>query len=378
MEKQQAIREVIATHDLTLRRVKDEISKLNEKLVVLSLQDREISLATMDSKVRSIRASLLTKIQEQIAAEKLLSMHRSISSPALLLPYEIWAHILSLSMPDTRYPTWDMQFPPVVFGRVCSQFRSMIRLMPELWSSISLDILPGMKNRRPPWMPLIPAFLNRSRDHPLSLQLIWYRSKLKEDRVLEPQLLELVTSCSVRWRDLRITVPREYLHRFFERPLLQLETLTVGGEDDTPARICITHAPRLRSVTFSSIYLRPQSWDIPWSQITELVSRSCLNVSAAKGILVGCPRLKRCQLRIVPNGNPVVLNDVDARDPIQGMIVLPALKKFTMVVGYDEDVSYFLSHFEFPALEEIEFNSIQQTPVMANNRVTFWPMANLL
>ncbi|KAK1225725.1 hypothetical protein PQX77_011345 [Marasmius sp. AFHP31] len=374
MDKQRAIREVIVHHDLALQRVKEEILAFE---AALHEQAREISVTPLDSrsKTRVIRAKLLPKIREQAELERLLSMHRSVSSPALLLPIELWAHILWLCMPETRYPTWNTQFTPVVFGRVCSYWRTMVRSMPELWSSISLYIFPGIGNQRPRWMPLVPALLNRSCEYPLSLEIVWYASKREENNAFDGYFLDLIIPSSSRWKGVNITVPNMHLHRFLEAPLPQLETLSIGGEaSDKPS---IPHAPCLREIAFASIYLRPRSWEIPWDQLTELVSRSCMRVDVVKAVLARCPRLVRCQLRIVPT-HPALLGDVEDNSPLPTIVVLPKLRKFTIVLGFNEDVSDVLDKFEFPALEEMEFSSVQSVPLIASLRTNFWPKAHIL
>ncbi|KAJ8076583.1 hypothetical protein PM082_001006 [Marasmius tenuissimus] len=248
--------------------------------------------------------------------------------------------------------------------------------MPELWSSISLDILPGIGNRSPRWMPLVPALLNRSCEHPLSLEIVWYASKHEENNAFDGYFMDLIIPSSFRWKDVNIIVPNKLLHNFLEAPLPHLETLSIGGE--AFAKPSIPHAPRLREMFFSSIYLRPRSWEIPWDQLTDLVSRSCMRVEDAKAVLARCPRLVRCQLRIIPTLHPALLNHVEDDSHLPAVVVLPKLRKLTIVLGFNEDVSDVLDLFEFPALEEIEFSSVQSAPLIASHRTNFWPKAHIL
>ena len=100
-----------------------------------------------------------------------------------------------------------------------------------------------------------------------------------------------------------------------------------------------------------------------------------MTVRDAKAVLARCPRLVRCQLRIVPATIPATLiEDFD----IPGVVVLPNLKKFTVILGFNEDVSDVLDVFRFPVLEEMEFTSVQSAPLIASHRTNFWPKNHIL
>ncbi|KAF9268584.1 hypothetical protein L218DRAFT_954041 [Marasmius fiardii PR-910] len=377
MQGQQAVQAAIAIHGPLLRRVKDEIAELNERLVHLSIQG-ELSPATRNSKltansiaseIQSTKFTLLFKIKERIKLEDILDLHRSVST---LLPFEIWAQIFSLCMPDTRYPRWNNQFTPVVLGRVCSRWRSMTRLMPELWSSISLDILPGIGNKQPRWMPLIHAFLNRSADHPLSIQIIWYQFKFEQgQRTYKAYLLDLITSSSTRWKDIDLTVPSETLHPFLDANLPILETFTIGSDSDPPLNL---RAPRLCSVMFSGYYTRPLTWNVPWIQLTELGSKSLMGVNDVKRILNRCPHLQYFHLRI--SGNPPWSNSVAGDVQIPQIVTLRELKRFALAISHGENVLHILHQFNFPVLEEIRFSGAQGRALSYST--VLWPKPFIL
>ncbi|KAF9262472.1 hypothetical protein L218DRAFT_988297 [Marasmius fiardii PR-910] len=363
MQDQRAVQDAIAAHDPLLRCIKDEILDLNERLDHLSIQEKELSLSGTQNSEMTVnnaasdleltRFTLLSKIRERIELEETLDLYKSVSAPAHLLPFEIWAQIFLLCTPDTRYPRWDAQFAPV--------------------TSISLETLPGIENKWPKWMSRLHNFLRRSADQPLSVRIVWYQSQCgpREQATFRAYLSDLIAS-STRWRDVDLTVPSGYLHPFLEANLPILETFTFGSDDELPLNL--PHAPRLHTVIFSGYYIRPLTWNIPWSQLTELGSKSMMSVKDVKRILKQCPHLEYFHLSV--SGRPLVwLNFVAIDAEMSDIVTLRKLKKFTMIISHDEDALEVLRQFNFPKLEEIRFSGTQSRARSSlDYSIMFWPI----
>jgi len=210
--------------------------------------------------------------------------------------------------------------------------------------------------------------LERSGTVPLSLELIWYPAK--DDPSVEDTLAllnELVAPHFSRLRRLQLFIPSNALKIMLGSPLLILEYLALGSE------IAYVlghpdHVPNLRTVLFASVHSTPLQWDLPWSQLTEVNSKRELSGSEVLRLLMRCPLLERCRLR-VGRYNPT---DFDPA-PV-GSVVMPRLRRLVFIISRAEDPFGLFDQLVLPSLTEVEFHSASaRTDIAPGHDMTIWP-----
>uniref|UniRef100_A0A0W0FVT8 F-box domain-containing protein n=2 Tax=Moniliophthora roreri TaxID=221103 RepID=A0A0W0FVT8_MONRR len=379
-DQQEVIKEAITSYEAALKRVDDEILPLQQSLTAL-LHGREGTInpvSAYEPKIRLLKAHLSSMADERSDIQHLLAVHKSLVSSIHLVPPEVWAHIFILCLPDTRYIPWDSNFSPFIFGRVCWRWRAIVLSTPKLWASISLLIpSPSEKDRRPGWIPLVHAFLNRSATVPVSLEITWHPVKYSRDEVnFEDILPDIVLCTSPRLRHLSLSLPDSCVRMFWDATMPLLETFSLRNEYKEISPPTSINAPRLHSATFDSIYLQPIEWHFSWSTLTEFISKSCyLDVQRAVHLLSWCPRLERCRMRIIPNRV-----DAPFSPPPIGLdekIVMKSLKSFGIIIGSNENVFALLDALNLPVLEEMEISCATAISV-ASGRMRIWPKPYIL
>ncbi|KIK59509.1 hypothetical protein GYMLUDRAFT_669543 [Collybiopsis luxurians FD-317 M1] len=377
-----ALNEVIVFKRNYLKKVKDRISDLSQKISLLDRQDQDLTERSAPPhsslpEFQQLKATLDDHLEQAVNLEDSIALHTTLlPSPAQLLPVEILSYILFLCMEDMLFPEWgNLSFPPLVFGRVCSWFRAVALSTPLVWSSVSIHILPGRR-----WKDQFDSFLERSGSCPLRLELIWHPKRGDhETNMVYTILNQLMPSLSSRWQKLQLFVPDHTLSIILGNPLPTLEYLSLGSENDDPIPYLGSpgFAPTLRTLSFSTVHLRPLLWQMPWSQLTELNSKSQLSGSGVLRIFAQCRLLERCRLR-VGRYNPHAFDP----DP-HHLVVMPRLQSLVFVIGNNEDCFGLFQRVVLPALTEMEFRSATMRAAGMAGQLFFhgesvWPKQHLV
>ncbi|KAF5393369.1 hypothetical protein D9757_000504 [Collybiopsis confluens] len=277
-------------------------------------------------------------------------------SPIQLLPLELLSYIFLLSVEPSLFP--NTVASALTLSRVCSVWRATVATDPRLWSSTSIHIVPNQK-----WRDLLILLSTRSGDRPLSLELIWHptRGDKEYNISISNTLYRQLPLLSPRWHRLQLFVPLDIVALILDyAPLPNLEFLSLGSECEEPPVLNWTqldHAPNLRTLSFAALRSRPIWWDMPWSQLTELNSKSLLSGPQAVFLLSRCPNLERCQLRVESARFEHEEEDEDV------LVVVPKLKSLSLVLGGFDDIWRLFGLFRrlvFPSLDRLEFRDAVQ------------------
>lgn len=287
---------------------------------------------------------------EDSNAEALIG--RGLAFPMRRCPVEILSEIFVHALPE--YPfSLSLNHAPLLFERVCRQWKAITRSTPALWSQISIDLIDGFQEDD---LKIVTTCLARSGKHPLSIALGPEEPDSGLDIVLgNPALSLLATQCE-RWYAVRLRLPLEILCdlNVVRGRLPLLHSLSILTNDDepedndtvVPLEIFVS-APRLRHFETTAQQLADivtaGSLCLPWNGLTSLVidERKAVDIWA---ILKDCPNLVELEAhinRVNPNG----CLDVPA-------VALPCLRSLSLQIP---ESSTILSTLTLPVLQQASF-----------------------
>jgi hypothetical protein len=211
------------------------------------LQHIDAEICQLENSLQSLRE----------ARTGVLNELRSLIYPVLSLPFEItsqiFLHCLPKRLEDSIRPYPSLNEAPLVFTRVCRDWRTVAISTSTLWNHvrIELDSDDGLGHIDSKWVALLDLWLQRSQPQPLSLTLSnWSYTEPGE------ALLGVLDRQSRRWRNITFKLPFNYFSRFEEHaslPLLERLTLSAHGSPDIINPIsAFRHAPILRHVCFEA------------------------------------------------------------------------------------------------------------------------------
>ncbi|KAJ7584419.1 hypothetical protein C8J56DRAFT_1166553 [Mycena floridula] len=164
-------------------------------------------------------------------------------------------------MDDEHCIEWSITAAPFGFQLVCSTWRNTVLATPQLWASLSLDIIPGTPWKRQLDTRRLELRIHR-RNHRLFIELIALN------------VLALAAAWSIR-----------------------PDKLTPPIIIDISSK-----APRRSSISFQCIYQDPRSWTLPSSNLTEFRSQFCLDVQDVLKLLGSVPLLESVAVRTFETG----------------------------------------------------------------------------
>ncbi|KAJ7607542.1 hypothetical protein FB45DRAFT_947857 [Roridomyces roridus] len=303
-------------------------------------------LERLDSEIAHHEESLglLREARAGVVEQLRLEQLRGKDYPVLTLPFEITSQIFidSLLAEDEHHAYPSPDEPPLVFTRVCRDWRTIALATPTLWRQIRIDVDsddgPGHLDSK--WVALLDSWLHRSEPHPIDVS-IGNRSYTDPDKALVPVL----NRYSDRWRDVELHLPFSHfpLLNIPALPLLERLTLSAHGSPDIINPIsAFIHAPMLRHVSLEGgIY--PSDILLPWRQLTSLEMHGA-SASDCLDLVRTTPNLQTCVL--------------DIRSASHGLVLAPpllALRSFT----FSGPASWgTLRYLSLPALEHLDLTRI--------------------
>ncbi|KAJ7772175.1 hypothetical protein B0H16DRAFT_1409618, partial [Mycena metata] len=234
-----------------------------------------------------------------VALYELIKPYHDLISPLRSMPPEILQEIFMACLPTEHYAIMDTSQAPLLFGRVCSSWRSISLSTPTLWSSIHIvpsAIGPFESNDK---FASLQAWLQRSGNCPLSIS-IKLGDSLKD-------VVHTLLPYSRRWAALKVFDYVPYMASEIwsltpeEVPLLEVFEITEDGwYGAEPMAMTFLSVPRnLRSISLASVQPLPSC---SWTQITALCLRSLqcrffgLTLEGTIGLLSKCVNLQSCEL----------------------------------------------------------------------------------
>ncbi|KAJ7493492.1 hypothetical protein FB451DRAFT_1214610 [Mycena latifolia] len=270
------------------------------------------SLAELRTRIRLLDAEItqhelsLRLLREAIDQHE-LSLHllqearkgliEALTYPVLTLPFEITSKIFVDCLPEDSegimrpYPSQDEA--PLVFTRVCRDWRAVAISTPTLWTRlrIEFDSDDGRGYIDAKWVELLDIWLHRSQPHPLSV-IISNQSYTDPDETL----VEALDRHSPRWCDLTLKLPFNHFSRLKSHvslPMLERLNISAHGSPDMINPIsAFTNAPLLRHLCLEG-GMSPADLLLPWEQLTTLEfygasADNCLELLRLTPNIVSC------------------------------------------------------------------------------------------
>ncbi|KIK64840.1 hypothetical protein GYMLUDRAFT_71221 [Collybiopsis luxurians FD-317 M1] len=228
--------------------------------------------------------------------------------------------------------------------RVCRRWRAIVVDYPAFWSRITANFDSVTPKTRADLRALLSTHINRSKDHPLSVQIRWRNLDLDLSNVSEEMYegLRVLLATSHRWTsaafDLHILMLKEMTPFIFgEIPLLESLRLKVnmsGGSLTVARQIemmaleiptdAFEVAPKLRHFSVEGFLDPVEELRLPWDQLTYL------STTHANPLLnLDCLRLSNLNLMECSLYSSGEWDDDFSVDPSR-LVVLPNLKKLIL------------------------------------------------
>ncbi|KAJ7268507.1 hypothetical protein C8J57DRAFT_346027 [Mycena rebaudengoi] len=362
-----------------------------QEFCALEIADIERLRQMLDA-VADTHSGLAAKSAAKHAA---LHPYLALLSPIRAMPVEILQNIFIACLPTTHNAIIHASEPPLLFGRVCSTWRTVSFATAELWSSVHVVVPCDTSD---PGLFLTPVTLNDTQTESLSRRCEGFKAWLTRSgncplsvslfvsfrcHALTRPFVEALLPHSRRWKALnfqRVPLELSPLCSLTSNDVPMLESL--GIADGVPGREILnlfSTPPRLHSI---SIHCATSQVDLPklsWCNITTLSLHSLggffrLDLNQAMDIIRQCVNLQICDLVFPgpdvqsvpssPNTNSLVilprLHTLSVRaelfrtcsfnlDNILGRFVVPALTHFT-VTGSSENLVFM---FPVPTTPDI-------------------------
>jgi hypothetical protein len=187
---------------------------------------------------------------------------------------------------------------PLLLGQICSRWRDIALSTPALWNSIRLGAwerlgLPLAK------MPLIKAWLGRSGNLPLSIQIYHFEAATPTSS----DFLDILIPFSPRWYKLDLWLSQSLAEKLVCNSELSIPSLTSlslslsASMERAKSLLFSPKATGLRKVTVLIEPLMPRFLNFPWAQITDFRSDSMIDIHDCYDIFRLCPQLIYLRLR---------------------------------------------------------------------------------
>ncbi|KAF9531019.1 hypothetical protein CPB83DRAFT_850038 [Crepidotus variabilis] len=222
----------------------------------------------------------------QLLSETDSQIYPSVS-PFDRLPIELQVEIFSHCFPP--FPRFDVNEGPLLIGRVCSAWRTVLLSTPRFWSSFEIEVNgsgPSVSLRDIQIVSTMELWLRRSRTNPLNVRVI----HIPVGRIPDPlsaQLVALLIPEARRWRHVQFIIPTANMaslrHSFpNEFPSLRSLTLQMKGLWTSEPTFTLSTA------------------GIPWAQLTrldlQLEQNNLPDLNDCLNILRQMDQVKECTL----------------------------------------------------------------------------------
>ncbi|KAE9390259.1 hypothetical protein BT96DRAFT_352140 [Gymnopus androsaceus JB14] len=268
---------------------------------ILLLCDRDID--DYEVEVARLRSQILYIQTQQGRLKHHKQNLRSLLSPSRWIPNEILSYIFELacdrnllqdfphSSPPTKLTSPIITYLPAMsMSMVSARWRMLSLSLPGLWSQLKLEIaLPKTSQK---FISMLKLFLERSRDHPLQLQL-----DISGDTIDTQHLhLDMLARNAQRWKTLCVggDLMIRHIPEFSQLHLPNLEDLDIDYREEPVSEediACFQWAPKLRSLTAYAV-VAPTS--TVWQRLTD--AHILAYSGQAEKILEECPNISNLKL----------------------------------------------------------------------------------
>ncbi|KIJ97238.1 hypothetical protein K443DRAFT_257735 [Laccaria amethystina LaAM-08-1] len=306
-----------------------------------------LQMAAVESEIAQTQAVLLKQQEER---RRLRSQLNSLS-PINQLPAEIKTEIFYRTLgPLTSSELAGEEEEggegetPLFLGKICQSFRYFVWSTPILWTTIRLWLT---KARYVAQTDLLRDWLPRTANYPISFSLDTIEGLQSWIRYPPVEILTLLASVSLQWKEVRLLFPHTAYQCFDANPGVEksLPLLTAANAYLTIERqLDLSMAPQL-SVLHLNNFSRADVL-APWHQLRELSTDTC-TLDEIRIILLKAPQIIRCTFKGI---NPDMSNN-----PLDiGVLVLEHLEYLKLdFYPIHSPASWILQQVKFPSLREV-------------------------
>ena len=316
------------------------------------------------------------------------------------VPDDVLEEIFYQSLPADRNAPLDNKAAPLIFTRICRQWRQVAFASPRLWSTIHIRVLPKFhkwiipstdilsQERLPEKQDMLRAtaaseWLKRSGDLPLHISFVTTGvvDQSSNHQVIDPYL-SFIVPFSSRWKSLVLEGRAASFSRFFTLVAANLKSLEFlildfdptdqwdnpllpQGFAPTWSSCGLLTSPSLRKLSIPRfIMMHPTDLSVDWAQLTHLEfgripggwGDSTTSMSTTSEILHVSASLVSCRIKIAEWPNSGYIHSMK----------LPLLRHLSIEIeGY---VLPFTEKLEVPGLREINLKFIESN-VTGNDNV---------
>ncbi|KAJ7359281.1 hypothetical protein DFH08DRAFT_845605 [Mycena albidolilacea] len=307
-------------------------------------------LVRIDERIRELSAQ-----RDQIQAY--IDSHKALISHSRRLPVDILREIFVACLPADRNAVMSAREAPLLLGRICSAWRSIVLTTPRLWASLhaSFNYIAAKKQRKL----AVVEWLGRSAACPISLSISdlgWDDGSLDMSA-----LLKSLIDFGNRWRHV------EFIHlstaRASELTRIRapaLESLKFAGIVPLLHNLDFINFPSLHTVILDSYSdgMEDSVLTMPlvWGQLAHLtlICYEGFSLSNIVVLLGRCTHLVSFQVSLKEP-------DLEMVDTISGPILLPFLTTLIMTRGSlnPQSLSHLTEHVSMPQLHKFHVASLQ-------------------
>ncbi|KAF7980540.1 hypothetical protein HWV62_37679 [Athelia sp. TMB] len=303
-------------------------------LRIIAVQEAEA--ARLSAQIRQLEEHLTPLRRERDALYASARAHKGLLAPRRRIPYELWVEIFIHTLPPGpgAFASIDAAQPPLLLGRVCSEWRDIALSTTRLWNSISFA-KNGHRMTRAHVDAIFAFWVAKAGSLPLHIKLVGLQSATREHAVA--RLLPLTT----RIHTLHTSLSHDLQGRLLGSPLPQLTTLTLIAAADPKPTVVSATAVNLRSLTM--LYLVEMRLTVlPWHALTELVVKDYVAYNECFSVFAQCSQLTRLSLRYIRG-----CHDGEQR----AHVTMPHLISFALSTNADPDP--LLQALTLPALADV-------------------------
>ncbi|TFK42140.1 hypothetical protein BDQ12DRAFT_645626 [Crucibulum laeve] len=112
-----------------------EISHIKQLLV-----EPQMGLLTLDKEIQRVQGLLNDLLLKRDALQRMLKAHEALISIPRRLPRDILQEIFLHCLPTDRNAVMSCKEAPLLLGRICSNWRTIVYATPQLWSSVHICV----------------------------------------------------------------------------------------------------------------------------------------------------------------------------------------------------------------------------------------------
>ncbi|KAL0569045.1 hypothetical protein V5O48_012930 [Marasmius crinis-equi] len=310
-----------------------------------------------------------TQTRFEISEERVLANthnYLELEVPIHRLPLEILTRIFVINCAGVRL----MPMPDVFsISQVCRRWREILLSTALFWSDFRVsgtgyDL--ERKEGQAELAPTVRLFLERSKNHPLTLVFLVLSEDFRREEYKIPEHLSLLVESAERWKDVRVYV-EDFVHPIFglllssssgRTRLSSLQSLGLTGDKyhDIPQPFDIfEHCESLISVRLDTLSSQWLSLRLPWKQLTTLHVSHIDSSTQVLLLLRECPRLRSLTLGAC---------DFYSIPPLTSPTIITLSNLESLSMPNCNHVSVLVGHVTLPRLSTLRVQDAKFDPVV--------------